>query len=449
MITKLILPEIEDLIKEKRWNTIKEILSNLETADIAELLKNLDEKETVLVFRLLPQRLSSNVFPELETSIQKNLLSHILDSSIQALINDLSPDDRTDLLEELPGQITQKLLNLLTIEQRKEALELLGYPENSAGRLMTPDYVAVHQNWSIEKALNHIRARGKDAETIDMIYVVAENWKLIDDIPIRRFILAKSSQSVYEIMDHKFIAIRVDEDQENAYHLMKKYNLTVLPVTNKEGILLGIITVDDVLDVVEEEVTEDFQKVSAVSPVEKSYSLASPYLLYRKRIGWLMLLLIADFFSSSIIAHFQNALQTVIALAFFIPVLIDSGGNIAAQSSTLVIRALATGDLSVKRWFSTIQKELYVGLMLGISLGVILYVRGFFWRGGPLVGLIVAITMVLITLWANILGSLLPIILTRFKLDPAVISSPLLTTVVDSTGLLIYFNLAQFMFHLT
>ncbi|GBD93329.1 magnesium transporter MgtE [bacterium BMS3Abin05] len=449
MITKLILPEIEDLIKEKRWNTIKEILSNLETADIAELLKNLDEKEAVLVFRLLPQRLSSDVFPELETSIQKNLLSHILDSSIQALINDLSPDDRTDLLEELPGQITQKLLNLLTIEQRKEALELLGYPENSAGRLMTPDYVAVHQNWSIEKALNHIRARGKDAETIDMIYVVAENWKLIDDIPIRRFILAKSSQSVYEIMDHKFIAIRVDEDQENAYHLMKKYNLTVLPVTNKEGILLGIITVDDVLDVVEEEVTEDFQKVSAVSPVEKSYSLASPYLLYRKRIGWLMLLLIADFFSSSIIAHFQNALQTVIALAFFIPVLIDSGGNIAAQSSTLVIRALATGDLSVKRWFSTIQKELYVGLMLGISLGVILYVRGFFWRGGPLVGLIVAVTMVLITLWANILGSLLPIILTRFKLDPAVISSPLLTTVVDSTGLLIYFNLAQFMFHLT
>ncbi|GBE28223.1 magnesium transporter MgtE [bacterium BMS3Bbin03] len=449
MITKLILPEIEDLIKEKRWNTIKEILSNLETADIAELLKNLDEKEAVLVFRLLPQRLSSDVFPELETSIQKNLLSHILDSSIQALINDLSPDDRTDLLEELPGQITQKLLNLLTIEQRKEALELLGYPENSAGRLMTPDYVAVHQNWSIEKALNHIRARGKDAETIDMIYVVAENWKLIDDIPIRRFILAKSSQSVYEIMDHKFIAIRVDEDQENAYHLMKKYNLTVLPVTNKEGILLGIITVDDVLDVVEEEVTEDFQKVSAVSPVEKSYSLASPYLLYRKRIGWLMLLLIADFFSSSIIAHFQNALQTVIALAFFIPVLIDSGGNIAAQSSTLVIRALATGDLSVKRWFSTIQKELYVGLMLGISLGVILYVRGFFWRGGPLVGLIVAVTMVLITLWANILGSLLPIILTRFKLDPAVSSSPLLTTVVDSTGLLIYFNLAQFMFHLT
>ena len=162
-----------------------------------------------------------------------------------------------------------------------------------------------------------------------------------------------------------------------------------------------------------------------------------------------MLLLVADFFSSSIIAHFQNALQTVIALAFFIPVLIDSGGNIAAQSSTLVIRALATGDLSVKRWFSTIQKELYVGLMLGISLGVILYVRGFFWRGGPLVGLIVAVTMVLITLWANILGSLLPIILTRFKLDPAVISSPLLTTVVDSTGLLIYFNLAQFMFHLT
>ncbi len=311
---------------------------------------------------------------------------------------------------------------------------------------MTPDYIALRPDWNIEKALKHIRKRGKDAETINMIYVTDKDWKLIDDVPIRRFILAKQQQLVSEIMDYKFIAINAMEDQENAYHIMKKYNLNVLPVVNSEGILLGIVTIDDILDVLEEEITEDFHKTSAVSPVEESYTFASPGLLYRKRMGWLMLLLVADFFSSSIIAHFQNALQAVIALAFFIPVLIDSGGNIAAQSSTLVIRALATGELTLGKWFSVVKKELFVGIMLGITLGIILYARSYFWRGGPQVGLIVGLSMVMITLWSNLLGGLLPIVLTKFKLDPAVISGPLLTTVVDSTGLLIYFMLAQSIF---
>ena len=448
MLTNLLIPDIHEIIENKDWNSLKKFLADLPPADIAELLSDIDEKDAVILFRLLPRQLASDVFAELESSRQEFILTHIVNADIKRLIQDLSPDDRTDLFEELPGKLTQKILNLLPIEDRQESLKLLGYPEESIGRLMTPDYIALRPNWDIEKALKHIRKWGKDAETINMIYVTDKDWKLIDDIPIRRFILAKQEQLVSEIMDYKFIAINAMEDQEKAYHLMKKYNLNVLPIVNSEGILLGIVTIDDILDVLEEEITEDFHKTSAVSPVEASYTFASPGLLYKKRVGWLMLLLITDFLSSSIIAHFQNALQAVIALAFFIPVLIDSGGNIAAQSSTLVIRALATGELSLKKWFSVVKKELFVGIMLGITLGIILYARSYFWRGGPQVGLIVGLSMVMITLWSNLLGGLLPIALTKFKLDPAVISGPLLTTVVDSTGLLIYFMLAQSIFNI-
>ncbi len=446
MFTRLILPDIEELIEKKDWNALKQVLSGIDVHDIAELLGTLDEKEAVIVFRLVSREKQADVFAELDPSLQEYLLRHIVGRDLQALIEDLSPDDRTALFEDLPGQMTQKLLNILSPEERKESLELLGYPEESVGRLMTPDYVAVRPGWTIEKAIAHIKEKGRDAETINMIYVVDDRWKLLDDIPIRRFLLAAPERRVSDIMDRKFVAIGVLEDREEAYLVIKKYNLNVLPVLDDEGILLGIVTVDDILDVLEEEITEDFQKSSAIVPIEESYYAVGISTLYKKRVGWLMLLLVTDFLSSSIIAHFENALKAVIALAFFIPVLIDSGGNIAAQSSTLIIRALAMGEVTVKKWFSVVRKELVIGLMLGLTLGLMLYVRGFFWRGGPTVGMVVGLAMVVITLWSNLLGSLLPMLLTKFNLDPAVISSPLLTTVVDSTGLLIYFSLARVVF---
>ncbi len=448
MFAKIALPDIDEVIRNKDWKTLKAGLSELTPQDIADIVASLEPKDAVMVFRLVSKDKATDVFSELEPPLQELILTRIADREIKALIEELSPDDRTALFEDLPGRLTQKLLNLLPPEERKESLKLLGFPEDSVGRLMTPDYVAVRPDWSIEKAFRHIRKFGKDAETIDMIYVVDEGWKLKDDIPIRRFILAEQDQQVQDIMDYEFIAIQATEDQEEAYKIIKKYNLNVLPVTDEEGTLLGIVTVDDILDVLEEEVDEDFQKTSAIAPFEESYYAASSAVLYRKRVGWLMILLVTDFFSSSIIAHFEYALKAVIALAFFIPVLIDSGGNIAAQSSTLIIRALATGELTVKKWFYVIKKELLVGVMIGITLGIVLYLRGFFWRGGPTIGMVVGMAMVGITLWSNLLGSLLPIVLTKFKLDPAVISSPLLTTVVDSTGLIIYFTLAKIVFKL-
>ena len=448
MISKITFPEFQEIIENKDWRTIKSRLSELSSQDIAELLSFLDTKEAILVFRLVSYQKATEIFSDLEPSLQEFILTHFADKEIKQIIQELSYDDRTALFEDLPGKLTQKLLNFLDKNDRVEALKLLGYPEDSVGRLMTPDYVVVRPEWSIQKSFEHIRKYGKDAETINMIYVVDENWKLLDDIPIRRFILFEQDKQVKDMMDFSFVSISAIEDQEDAYKLFKKYDLTVLPVVDKEGVLLGIVTVDDIFDVREEEVTEDFHKTSAISPVEESYYTVSASRLYRKRIGWLLILLLTDFFSSSIIAHFENAIQAVIALAFFIPVLIDSGGNISAQSSTLIIRALATGELTIRSWFKVVKKELLIGLMIGLTLGSILYIRGFFWRGGPTIGMVVGISMVAITVWANLLGSILPIILTKLKLDPAVISSPLLTTLIDSTGLIIYFSLAKFVLHL-
>ncbi len=448
MMTTEIYPDIEQMLDSKDWEQIKKAWADLKPEDIAEILKSLNRKNVGVAFRLIPKEKAAEVFSELDPSQQEYLLTHIVDKRIKELLEELSPDDRTSVFEELPEQLTQRLLNLLPADERKEALGLLGYPENSVGRIMTPDYVVVKPDWTVEKAIRHIKKIGEDAETINMIYVEDDQLHLIDDIPIRRFLLADPDQKVADLMDHEFIAIHALADQEEAYKMIKKYDINVLPVIGEDGVLIGIVTVDDILDVIEEEVTEDFQKSSAIVPVEEKYYTASNFTLYKKRIGWLFILLLTDFFSSTIIAHFEDSLKAVIALAFFIPILIDSGGNIAAQSSTLIIRALATGSLTVKKWFLVMKKELLIGLFIGLTLGITLYIRGFFWRGGPTVGMVVAISMVAISLWSNLLGSLLPIVLTKFKLDPAVISSPLLTTVVDSTGLLIYFTLADYIFHL-
>ncbi|MBN1781932.1 magnesium transporter [bacterium] len=443
MMLQFLKPEIMDLVRHRNWDDLKDILNEWPAQDIAVLISGLDNRDAMLLFRLLSRSLASQVFAWLDPGLQEKLILTFGDRELCTLILDMPADDRTRLFDDLPAEVTQKLLNLLPQKARKEALVLLGYPERSVGRLLTPDFVSVLSDWSVEQAIGHIRSVGKDAETINMVYVTDENQKLLDDIPIRRFLLSGSGQSVTDLMDDKFIAIEAAEDQEHAVQLMKHYDLNVLPVIDASGLLLGIVTIDDMIDVLEQEVTEDFHKGAAVSPVSGNYIQATPFHLYKKRIGWLLLLLVANFLSSAVISHFEYALQTVLALAFFIPVLIDSGGNTASQSSTLIIRAIATGELGLKQWFAVIRKELLVGLLLGVSLGVVIYFRSVFWKSGADVGLVVGLSLVMVMLWANLLGSVLPIILTRLKLDPAVISSPLLTTIIDASGLLIYFSIAK------
>jgi len=443
MLKNVLKPEILEMLESKKWKDLREALSSWPAPDIADLLTELEEDDMVITFRILPPELRAEVFVLLDIEYQLKLIKVMGNRHIQSVISELTPDDRTELFEELPGTVTQRLLTLLPPEDRRESLRLLGYPENSVGRLMTPDYVAIYPHWTIAEALDHIRKNGKDAETINMIYVIDEESHLLDVLPLRKLILAEPNEKVESLMDRQFISINAYEDQEQAVKIVEKYDLVAIPVVDSQNVLLGIVTVDDILDVLEDEVTEDVHKVGAVLPLGINYSSASTWVLYRKRIVWLSLLALSGFLTGNVLAIFQNTLASIIYLTFFIPVLIGTGGNTSSQASTLVIRALAIGDITVKKWFKVISKEFLVGLPLGLSMGAILFLWGYLWKHDFHIGLVVGLSAAVIVLWANIVGSLLPIILTKLKFDPAVISSPLLSTLLDITGLLIYFTIAR------
>jgi magnesium transporter len=433
--------EIKDLIDGRKWANLREVVADWQPIDIAELILSLDKPDRVLLFRSLYREQASLAFAELEPVDRDNLLKDLTDEETRRLLGDMEPDDRTAVLEQLPGQVTQRLLNLLGPADLAEARLLLGFPEDSAGRLMTPDYIAVRRSWTIERALAHIRKWGRDKETIGIIYVTDDHWRLIDALELQHFILAEPEQRVEEIMDNSFISISAYEDREEAVRLIDRYDLPALPVTDIDDVLVGVVTVDDVLDVARAEATEDFHKVGGVAPLENSYQETSVFSLYRKRIGWLLILVFVNLASSGVIAVFEETLTATIALAFFIPLLIDTGGNAGAQAATLMIRELATGEIQGRDWLRILIKEIGDGLMLGLTMAVAAFGLGY-WRGGPMVGLVIAITMLLLLFLANIVGILLPFLLIRLKLDPAVASSPLITTVVDSMGLLIYFTIA-------
>jgi magnesium transporter len=433
---------LNEQIQRADWAGVRRELSVWPPPDIAEMLLELSSPERILVFRALPRSTSAEVFAWLDGRDRDDLLQELSHEETRHLLANLQPDDRTMLLEELPGQVTQRLLNLLSPEDLQEARQLLGYPEDSVGRLMTPNYVAIRPNWTVEHALAHIRAKGRDSETINVVYIVDDTWKLIDALDLRRLILANPNETVQQIMDYTVTSIPAFDDREEAVRMMQRYSLSVLPVVDSDGILLGIVTVDDVLDVAQEEATEDFHKVGGVSPLHTSYRQASIYELFSKRIGWLLVLVLVNLASSGIIASFEGTLQATLTLAFFIPLLIDSGGNVGSQAATLMIRALATGDIDLEQWGKTLLRELGVGLLLGIVMGGAGWLLGI-WRGGYEIGLIVGLSMLCLIVVANLVGFALPYLLTLFRLDPAVASSPLITTVSDALGLFIYFSIAK------
>ncbi|MCX7705467.1 MAG: magnesium transporter [bacterium] len=442
MLRELLSPEIKELIEKKDWRTLKEILAEWAPQDIVDLIHNVDENEGDIIFRILPRDLAAEVFSELDKNEQKKLLKQISSEHIKEIFLELPPDDRTDFFEELPANVTKKLLNLLPPAERKETMMLLGYPEKSVGRLMTPRFVAIRPGWTVAQSLDHIRKFARYAETIDVVYVVDEKWHLLDEILIKDLILANPNERIEHLMDREYHSIVANEDQETAVDIMKKYNLNVLPVVDSQNVLLGVVTIDDILDVYEDEVTEDIQKSASVFPFEVSYKTTPIFTMFRKRIVWLLFLAIGGTLTGSVISSFESTLGRIIALAAFIPVLIGTGGNIGTQSATLIIRALVTGDITPKKWFDVIRKELLVGLMLGVSLGCVLGIWSYLMKGTLLISVVVGFSVVFISLWANLVGSLLPIILRRFHLDPAVVSSPFISTILDVSGLLIYFSVA-------
>ncbi len=439
---------LQSLIENRQWGKLREELSSWPVADIGEFLFELDKADQVLVFRLLPRHISSEVFTFLKKEQRNALLAALSDEETRSLLHNMEPDDRADLFEELPGRVTQKLLNLLSPQELEKTRELMGYPEESIGRIMTPNYVAVRPGWTLRQGLEQIRAKGKeDSETLNVIYVTDSNWKLLDALELQRFIFNSPDTSIEKIMDNSYVSLSAFEDREEAVHVMSKYDLSALPVVDSEGVLLGVVTFDDVMDVAEEEATEDFHKGAAVAPLKNSYYETGIAELYKKRIGWLIILVLVNLISLEILAAYQEILASTIALTFFIPLLIGSGGNAGAQSATLMVRALGTGDIELSQWAVTLVKELSVGAGLGITMGVAGAALGLL-RGGTEIALIVCLTMVTIVMVANIIGVMLPFLLTRLNLDPAVASNPLIMSITDAAGLLIYLSISTWLLKL-
>ncbi len=453
VLKKILKPEIQEMIVLKNWKVLKDVLSEWPVPDIADLLEGLKEEEMVILFRLLPKQLQSEVFAELEDEAQLKLLHKLNDEQVRSVISELDPDDRTDLFEDLPGRMIQKLLNLLTTEDRKETLQLLGFPKDSVGRSMTPDYVGIRLYWNVEQALEHIRKFGKDAETINVVYVVDDKWHLLGEVHLRKLILSDPKETVSSILEPQCISINAHADQEEAVRLMERYDLIALPVVDDENTLLGIVTIDDIVDVLREEQTEDFTKISAVNAESvgldfitrlKEVPLSK---LYRSRVLWLFALLIMDLFTGGIIQSFEQTIAKYVVLVTFLPVLVDTAGNAGSQSATLVIRSLALGNIKSKDWLELLGREFILAILLGLTMGLGISIMGIIRGRSILIATVVVVAMIINVIIGCLIGILLPFIFLKFKRDPAAASTPLITTLADIFGTGIYLTIAFLFLH--
>ena len=430
-------------IRKKSWKELQAAIDELDNLQLAEAINRGSEFEVVVLFRFLSREQAKEVFQELSHDKQEEIVNGLAQhaSKVAELLNDMEPDDRTAFLGELPGEVAQRLMQLLTPDNREVATRLLGYPEDSIGRLMTPEYVAVKPHFTVEETLAHIRKYGRDSETLNVIYVVDDNWKLIDDIRIREVILASPEQRISDLIDYKFTSLNAFDDQETAVSVFKMYDRVVLPVLDTAGTLLGIVTIDDVFEIAEEEETEDFHKFGALQDAIISPLQASVSFLYKKRMFWLTALVFVNVFSGAIIQNFENVLERTLSLVFFLPLLIGCGGNAGSQSATLMIRALAMGDVEIRDWTKLLGKEFLVSLLLGLTMALAVSFLSAF--RAPEIMLVLAVTMILIVITGSLIGMLLPFLFTRLKIDPATASAPLITSLADILGVLIYFTVAS------
>lgn len=451
MIAHLLKPEFDELIQKKEWVTIKEALDDVPAVDIADLLEDLEPEVAVVIFRLLKKSKAADVFTYLSTGKGVELLEVFSRQQLSDVMNNLEPDERVALMEELPGDLTQRVLNSMDPDNIALVRRLLGYPEESVGRLMTTNYVRIKKDWTVSKSFDHIRKYGRNAETVNVIYVVNEDEKLIDDLRLNQLILAQGETLIEDIMDYSFEALSAFDDQEEAVRMLSKYDRVALPVVDSDGILVGIVTVDDVLDIAEEETTEDMHLMAGMSALDNYYSQTPVFEMVKKRLGWLVLLFMGQMFTVTAMAGYEDALATAAFLALFIPMIISSGGNSGSQAATLIIRALSTDDIRLGEWKKVLGRELLSGLMLGLILGcmgAIVIGTWMVFRGEPfslavtMQALTVGCSLVGVVLFGNMCGSMLPFAMSKLGLDPAVTSAPFVATLVDVTGILIYFTIA-------
>jgi len=442
--------ELATVLRAGDYARLRDMLRNRHAGDVAALLTALSVEDQVVVFRVMPREAAADVFEYLSHDDKATLLRAMAQEDVAALLNSMAPDDRTMFLEELPATATRELLALLTPEERAVALTLLGYPEKSVGRLMTPHYVAVSEDWTVRETLDYVRAHGQDSETLNHIYVVGDKGVLIDDIRIREFLLAPLEKRVSELMDRRFVALKATDAQETAVAVFREYDRTALPVTDTAGALIGIVTIDDMLDVAEATATKDIQRIGGSEALDEPYMSIPLVRMIQKRAGWLTALFLGEMLTATAMGAFEAEISRAVVLALFVPLIISSGGNSGSQASTLVIRALALGEVGIRDWWRVMRREVLAGLALGGILGGIGFLRITLWSAfsdiyGPhwlLVAMTVAIALVGVVMWGTLSGSLLPFALKRLGFDPATSSAPFVATLVDVTGLVIYFSVA-------
>ncbi len=427
------------------------VLSKLHPTDIAAIIESQKDNEQLISFLMLPKDLKANVFSYFSPTMQEEMVQKLGSTQTAEILENMAPDDRTEILENIPDELVKESINLLSDKEKDIALTLLGYPEGCVARLMTPYYVQAKKDWTIKKTFEHIKKYGKKAETLNFVYVVDDHNKLIDDIRIGKLLMSDEKHTLESILDYEYKSLITTMSKEDAIHYFDKYDRAALPVTTIDGTLVGIVTFDDIMDEIEKRDTEDFQKLGGVEALELSYTETPLFTLVRKRAFWLTILFVGEMFTTSALRYFESEIAAAVVLVLFIPLIISSGGNSGSQASTLIVRAMALKELTLKDWFYVIRKELLSGLMLGLILGTVGLLRIVIWQTAGFydygdhwlqLGFTIFFSLIGVVLWGTISGSMIPLILKKAGLDPAASSAPLVATLVDVTGIIIYFSVA-------
>ena len=433
-----------ELLNEGKYAKLKEEINEENAPNLAEFFEEIPEDKRILVFRLLTKDNAAETFAYMDSDMQEEIVNSFTDNEVETIINELSVDDAVDFLSELPANVVTRVLKSVSEDRRKTINRFLNYPEDSAGSIMTIEFMAIHQDYTVGKAMELIRKTGIDKETIYTCYVVDSRKKLVGVVSLRNLLLSNDEEKVSDIMEDDVIFVRTLDDQEDTANIFKKYNLIALPVVDNEQRLVGIITVDDIVDVIEEENTEDIEKMSALLPSEDQYLKTSVFTLSKNRIIWLLVLMISGTLSSAIISGYNSVLSSSVILAAFLPILMDTGGNAGSQASTLIIRGMAIGEIEMSDVLSVVWKELRVGAICGVVLGFVNFIRILALGGTPMaVNITVSISLAITVVVSKTIGCMLPMLAKKLKFDPAIMAGPLITTVVDSVSLVIFFNVAK------
>ena len=440
---------VKELLETKQYTRLRQKMAEMNTADIAVILEELDEEDLLKIFRILPKNMAADVFSYLEVDSQQFIITSLSEKDAASIINNLMADDATDLLEEMPANVVKKLLANAHPETRRDINHLLRYPEDSAGSIMTVEYVDLKENMTIQDAIDRIRQIGVDSETINICYVLDAKRTLVGTVALRYLLISPPDAIIGEIMHENVIYINTLMDQEEVARQFQKYDFTAMPVVDNENRLVGIITVDDIVDIMQEEATEDTEKMAAIVPLDKPYMKMSIFELWKKRMPWLLLLMISATLTGSVLTRFENALMACSALLAYIPMLMGTGGNAGGQTSVTVIRGLSLNEIEFKDSFRVMWKEIRVAVLCGVTLAAANFVKLLLLdRVGIMIAAVVCLTLIVVVILAKIVGSALPILAKKIGFDPAVMASPFITTILDVVSLLVYFQVATSLLHL-